>query len=72
MNSKEDISTAVYSFIKSYRKLNRKSPTIREIAHSCSLSVGGVVRHLDWLEAKGKIERNERQARSIIPTEEDA
>jgi SOS-response transcriptional repressor LexA len=41
------------------------SPTIREIASGCFISVGSVIRHLDRLEARGRIIRELGQARSI-------
>jgi DNA-binding MarR family transcriptional regulator len=61
---------AIYSFIKTYREKNRKSPTIREIASACFVSVGTVIRYLDKLELTGRIQREPNQARSIILVEE--
>lgn len=57
---------AVYKFVKTYQSINRKSPTIREIAAGCFIATGSVVRHLDRLEISGRIYREPNQARSII------
>jgi DNA-binding MarR family transcriptional regulator len=65
-----EYAEAIYSFIKTYREENRKSPTIREIASACFVSVGTVIRYLDKLELTGRIQREPNQARSIILVEE--
>lgn len=41
------------------------SPSIREIASECFVSVGTVIRHLDYLEYAQLISRIPGQARSI-------
>jgi DNA-binding MarR family transcriptional regulator len=56
----------VYKFIKKYCEDTHKSPTIREIASGCFISVGSVIRHLDRLEIMQCIEREPDQARSIV------
>lgn len=55
----------VYIFIQHYIEQNALSPTIREIADSCFLNVATVLRHLDRLEAQGRLIRTPYQARSI-------
>lgn len=69
MNRNNASTEAIYRFIKVYQEKNRKSPTIREIASGCFVSVGTVIRHLDKLEVRGRIEREPNQARSIVLVE---
>ncbi len=71
MNHPQDTTQAVYDFIRAYYRENRKSPSIREIASACYVSVGTVFRHLDRLEMKGYIQREPNQARSIVLLKED-
>lgn len=69
MSLNDNNTETIYDFIKTYQEKNRKSPTIREIALGCFVSVGTVIRHLDKLEAMGRIEREPYQARSIVLVE---
>jgi len=71
MNHPQDTTQAVYDFIRAYYRENRKSPSIREIASACYVSVGTVFRHLDRLEMLGYIQREPNQARSIMLLKED-
>jgi DNA-binding MarR family transcriptional regulator len=66
MSYHQETTLTVYHFIQAYYQENRKSPTIREIASACYVSVGTVFRHLDKLELMGYIQREPNQARSII------
>lgn len=68
MIKSNETTESVYQFIKGYHELHRKSPTIREIASGCFISVGSVMRHLDRLEMSTLIEREPNQARSIVLT----
>lgn len=70
MPRQQETTNTVYNFIVDYRKTHRKSPTVREIAKGCYLSTGSIMRHVDWLEAKGRIEREPNQPRSIVLTKE--
>lgn len=71
MSRSAETTQSIYMFIQTYYKENRKSPTIREIASGCYVSVGTVIRHLDKLEVLGRIEREPNQARSIVLVEVD-
>lgn len=57
----------VYEFIVAHkRKHDGNSPTIREIQKGCGISSSSVVSyHLQRLEEKGKIRRNNADARGI-------
>ena len=55
----------VYTFIETYWREYHLSPTQREIAEGCFISKSAVIRHLDRLEAQGRIERILNIARSI-------
>jgi DNA-binding MarR family transcriptional regulator len=66
MHHNDVLTQAVYVFIKTYIQTHRKSPSIREIAANCYISVSTVMRHLDKLEARGRIQRDPNQARSIV------
>ena len=57
---------AVYDFIQVHLEVNQGySPSIREIAAGVYFAPSTVLRHLDWLEAWGLIEREGNKARSI-------
>lgn len=71
MNHQQETTQAIYDFIRAYYRENRKSPSIREIASACYMSVGTVFRHLDRLEMTGYIEREPNQARSIVLLKEE-
>lgn len=66
MNRSQKTTQSIHEFLQKYTDEHRKSPTIREIATGCFVSVGTVMRHLDKLEAIGFIEREPNQARSIV------
>ncbi len=66
MIRRDKTTEAVYEFIKTYHEEHRKSPTIREIASGCFLSVGTIMRYLDKLEMMERIQREPHQARSIV------
>jgi DNA-binding MarR family transcriptional regulator len=48
---------AVYTFIQQYYQENQTTPLQREIADACRLNRSRVVRAIDYLEAKGRVER---------------
>ena len=60
-----DTTEAVYAFIVSYIDKNGIAPSQREIADGCYIVRSGVIRHLDRLEAWGRIIRDPNKARSI-------
>ncbi len=61
----------VYQFIRSYFRLRRCCPAIRDIAkHFAIRSTNGVVCHLNALEAKGYLYRQPGIARSLVLTRE--
>jgi len=66
MKRSQKTTQSIHEFLLEYIDEHRKSPTIREIAAGCFVSVGTVMRHLDKLEAADLIEREPNQARSII------
>lgn len=69
MNYGNNMTMEIHEFIKDSRHETHRSPTIREIASGCFVSVGTVMRHLDKLEMMELIERNPKQARSILLTD---
>ncbi len=66
MNHNDKLTQTIYEFIKAYIEACRKSPSIREIGSGCYISNSTVMRHLDKLEARGRIQREPNQARSIV------
>jgi repressor LexA len=56
---------AVYQFLKDFIRNHNFPPTVREIGEGCYLSRSTVTRHLDRLEAMGRIERQPGKARGI-------
>ena len=60
-----DTTEAVYHFIVAYIQEHGISPSQREIAEGCYLVRSSVLRHLDKLEAWGRIIRDPNKARSI-------
>ncbi len=61
-----DTTEAVYNFIVEYMKgHNGLGPSQREIADACFIVRSGVLRHLDKLEAWGRIVREPGKARNI-------
>jgi len=62
----------VYHFVHDYIQAHRIAPSIREIAEGTYIGRSTVVRHLDRLEALGRIIRTPGRARSIrLITHED-
>jgi SOS-response transcriptional repressor LexA len=61
----QETTEAVYNFIIHYIHTNNYPPTTREIACACYLGTSTVLRHLDKLEAWGRITRHPGRARSI-------
>jgi SOS-response transcriptional repressor LexA len=56
----------IYDFIQAHLEAHQGySPSIREIAAGVYFAPSTVLRHLDWLEAWGLIEREANKARSI-------
>jgi SOS-response transcriptional repressor LexA len=55
----------VYEFIKTHFEEYGYSPSITEIAEATFMSRSSVVRHLDLLEARGRISRDPGVGRSI-------
>lgn len=65
----EAILEQVYAFIEDYIHKVDLSPTVREVAIGCKMSVERTLDALSFLEARRKIERVEGTHRSIrIPT----
>lgn len=56
---------AVFTFIEGYIAKEGIAPSQREIAEACYLAPSAVPRHLDRLEAWGRIARLPNKARSI-------
>lgn len=56
---------AVFTFIEQYIAQEGIAPSQREIAEACYLAPSAVLRHLDRLEAWGRIVRLPNKARSI-------
>ena len=55
----------VYAFIERYIEEQGLPPSQREIAEGCYIARSAVVRHLDKLEARGRIELIPGKARGI-------
>jgi len=53
------------SFIQDYTARRGFSPSLREIAAGCGLSLNAVSRYLGQLEAQGRVTRIPGQARSV-------
>ena len=60
-----EITEAVYAFIKQYIQQYGYAPSLREIASGCYLGTSSVLRHLDRLEAWGRLARDPGRARSM-------
>jgi repressor LexA len=60
-----DTLKAVYHFVRDFIETEGYSPSLREIADGCYLSMGSVTRYLDKLELRGLIYREPGKARSI-------
>lgn len=60
----------VYQFLKAFVRANNFPPTVRELADGCGMSRSSVTRHLDRLEAMGRITRQPGKARGITLTDE--
>ncbi len=56
---------SIFHFIDQYIAREGFSPTQREIAEACHLTPPAVIRHLDFLEARGRIIREPGRVRSI-------
>jgi SOS-response transcriptional repressor LexA len=56
---------SIFDFIDQYIVREGFSPTQREIADACHLTPQAVIRHLDFLEARGWIIREPGRVRSI-------
>lgn len=66
MDKMDATTQSVYQFICRYKDRKSLSPSLREIANACYISVSSVIRHLDRLEAWGYIERKPNTARAIV------
>lgn len=55
----------MYGFIQDYTARRGFSPSLREIAAGCDLSLNSVFRHLRQLEAQGRVTRIPGQTRSV-------
>jgi SOS-response transcriptional repressor LexA len=60
-----ETTETIYRFLEDYADEHGGSPTVREIAAGCFVSVGTVMRHLDRMENLGWISRQPGKARSI-------
>lgn len=61
----EEISEEVYQFIRRYIAEHEFAPTIREISEGCYMSATNVIRYLDRLAARGRLNREPNKPRSI-------
>jgi len=59
------MTEAIYAFIECYIKEQGIPPSQREIAEGCYLVRSAVIRHLDRLEAYGRITRIHNTSRGI-------
>ena len=55
----------IYQFIRTYIEQHGYSPSQREIADGCYISLGSVYNHLIRLEIQGRIYRDPGKSRSI-------
>ena len=63
----------IYGFIGDYRKHNGYSPSMREIGEFIGIGSTSLISYyLDRLEMLGKITRNPKIPRSIVPTGQSA
>ncbi len=65
IGSAKDTNALVFAYITRYIAQHGYSPSVREIAQACFLSLTAVLWHLTQLEVLGLIEREPRVARSI-------
>ena len=63
--------TRVYTYVRDYILEFGYSPSLMDIAEACYLSRGSVVRYLDILVARGKLNREPGVPRSIHLLDED-
>lgn len=61
----EPTTNTIYKFIQSYVEQHGYPPSLREIAVGCYLGTSSVLRHLDKLEAWGRISREPGRARAL-------
>lgn len=61
----EQMTESVYTFVQTYVAENGYPPSLREIGASVHLAASGVARHLDRLEAWGRLSRQPGRARGI-------
>lgn len=66
-----DMTEQIYRFIKDYVHDQRISPSYKEIADACYISISTVDKHLSKLEWQGRIARLRHQPRSIRLLDED-
>ena len=64
-NPVEQTLDTLYCFIHDFIQDNGYSPSLREISKGCYLGRSTVLRYLDRLEARGRIQRVDGKARSI-------
>ncbi len=62
---KKAVEEEVYAFVRDYIARHGRPPTLREIGDACFMSTSNVLRYLDRLEARGRIQRK-RGSRGII------
>lgn len=62
----KELTTAVYHYIQQYIAEHGFAPSLRDIAEGCYIGRSTVLRHLDRLEAQGRIMRELGKARGII------
>lgn len=66
----DEMTDHIFNFIRTYIDTHGFPPSQREIATGCFISRPGVIRHLDRLEATGRIVREPNKARGIfIPSQ---
>lgn len=63
--SRSSNNEVIYNFIEAYIEQHHSSPSVREIASACSVSLSTVVYHLQDLEQEGRLRRSRYKSRSI-------
>lgn len=63
---KDEMTEAVYAFVRSYIDAHGYAPSLREISQATYMSPTNVVRYLDRLSAQGRIMRELNVPRSIV------
>lgn len=65
MNEKVDNTERIYAYLVKEWREHTRTPSYREIADGCELSLTTILYHLEKLEGQGRIVREPNKARSI-------